>query len=148
LYCYKYTAPNKLRNFTISFLEEKIIENMVKQKEVRSTYEESHVAQAIIGTIFELMEVILALRFIVKLFGANPQSSFVKGIYSATPFFVGIFQGIFSQSTAQGVETTAVFEPGTLIAMIILSIIAWVVLKLVKSCDSSRVEKTEYKVNE
>ena len=124
------------------------MENKVKQREVRSAYEESHVAQAFIGTIFGLMEAILAFRFIFKLFGANPQSGFVKGIYSATQFFVGIFQGIFSQGTTQGVETTAVFEPGTLIAMIILAIIAWVVLKLVKPRDSSRVEKIEYKANE
>ena len=124
------------------------MENKVKQREVRSAYEESHVAQAIIGTVFGLMEALLAFRFIFKLFGANPQSGFVKGIYSATQFFVGIFQGIFSQGIAQGVETTAVFEPGTLIAMIILAIIAWVVLKLVKPRDSSRVEKTEYKANE
>jgi len=100
------------------------MESKIERKEVRSSYEESHTAQA------------------------NPQSGFVKGIYSATQFFVGIFQGIFSLGTAKGVETTAIFEPGTLIAMIILAIIAWVVLKLVKPRDSNRIEKTDYKANE
>jgi hypothetical protein len=124
------------------------MESKIERKEVRSSYEESHTAQAIIGTVFGLMEAMLAFRFIFKLFGANPQSGFVKGIYSATQFFVGIFQGIFSLGTAKGVETTAIFEPGTLIAMIILAITAWVVLKLVKPRDSNRIEKTEYKANE
>lgn len=124
------------------------MESKIKQQEVRSSYEESHITQAIIGTVFGLMEAILAFRFIFKLFGANPQSGFVNGIYSATQFFVGIFQGAFSTATTKGVETTAVFEPGTLIAMLILAIIAWVVLKLVKPRESNRIEKTEYKANE
>ena len=124
------------------------MEQMNKQVETRNTKQESHAAQRIVGTIFGIIEIALAFRLIFKLLGANPTNVFVQGIYTVTQFFVGIFEGIFSQATTSGAVTTAVFEPATLIAMVIIAVIAWIVLKLIKPRISIRSEKTEYTEND
>jgi len=120
------------------------MEDMFKQTEMRETKQESHIVQNIIGIIFVLIEILLAFRLVFKLLGANPINGFVKGIYSGTQFFVGSFEGIFSRTTTGGLETTAVFEPATLIAMVVIALIAWGVLKLIKPRTSNRFERTEY----
>jgi hypothetical protein len=56
---------------------------------------------------------------------------------------VGIFEGIFSRGTATGAETTAVFEPATLIVMVVIGLIAWGVLRLMTPHTGIRVERTE-----
>ena len=116
---------------------------MNKQTETRNTKLESHTAQRIVGIIFSVIEIILAFRLIFKLLGANPKNDFVHGIYAATQFFVGAFEGIFSRVTTSGAETTAVFEPATLIAMVVIALIAWAVLKLMTPHIETRVERTE-----
>ena len=44
-----------------------------------------------------------------------------------------------------GGETTAVFEPAIVIAMVVIALIFWVVLKLMAPSSSSRYEKVERK---
>lgn len=103
-------------------------------------------ARRIVVVVFSLLEVLLGFRFVFKLAGANPTNVFVKGLYDFTQFFIGLFQGIFSNSTAAGAETKAVFEPGTLIAIIVVALIAWGVMKLMSqrtSSTSSEVNRTE-----
>lgn len=110
------------------------------QKETRSTKSENNTAKRIVGVIFGLIEIILAFRLIFKLLGANSQNGFVKVIYNLTQFFVGIFEGIFAKA-ATGAK--AVFEPATLIAMIIVALAAWIILKLMTPRQNSRMERTE-----
>jgi heme/copper-type cytochrome/quinol oxidase subunit 4 len=120
------------------------MEQMTKQTETRNTEPESHTAKRIVGVIFAVVEVILAFRLIFKGLGANPTNGFVRGIYGVTQFLVGIFEGIFSRATTSGAETTAVFEPATLIVMVVIALIAWGVLKLMTPHTGTRVERTEY----
>jgi hypothetical protein len=102
------------------------------------------IAQRVVGIFFGAVEVILAFRLIFKLLGANPENGFVHGIYSVTQFFVGIFEGIFSRSTTSGAEATAVFEPATMIAMVVIALIAWGALKLMSLRTGGSVETAEY----
>ena len=90
-------------------------------------------AANIIYVLFGLLEVLLGLRLIFKLLGANPGSGFVDAVYAWSEPFVSPFYGIFSAATTTGVETTAVFEPATLIAMLIYAIIAWAIVRLLTS---------------
>jgi heme/copper-type cytochrome/quinol oxidase subunit 4 len=120
------------------------MEQVTKQSETRNTEPESHTANRIVGVIFAVIEVILAFRLIFKGLGANPTNGFVRGIYAVTQFLVRIFEGIFSRATTSGAETTAVFEPATLIVMVVIALIAWVVLKLMTPHTGTRVERTEY----
>jgi len=120
------------------------MEGMTRQTEIRNTKQESHMGQTIIGIIFGAIEILLAFRLVFKLLGANLTNGFVHGIYTVTQFIVGIFEGIFSQATTGGIETTSVFEPATLIAMMVVALIAWGVMKLIKPRSGNRSERTEY----
>ncbi|KAF0092620.1 MAG: hypothetical protein FD141_804 [Fusobacteria bacterium] len=108
-----------------------------------SSTDNNHLPQRITAIIFIIIEVILAFRLVLKLLGANAESAFVKFIYGVSQVFVGVFQGIFSDASTEGLETTAVFEPGTVIAMIVVAIIAWIVMKLIATNKRSKVEKEE-----
>jgi hypothetical protein len=119
-------------------------EQMIKETEMRQTKQDSNLVQRIIYAISTTITAVLAFRFIFKLFGANPENVFVRGIYAFTQPIIGVFEGIFSSVTMNGAETTAVFEPATLIAIVAIAIITWVVLKLITPRSGNRAEKTEY----
>lgn len=92
----------------------------------------SQTVEYIIYFIFGSLEILLAFRLVLKLLGANPVSAFVGLIYSLTGIFILPFGGIFRSGVTQGIETTAVLEPSTLVAMIVYAILAWGIVKLVK----------------
>jgi hypothetical protein len=123
------------------------MEEMIKQKETFDTKQEGHITQRVVGIIFGVIEVALAFRLVFKLLGANPQNGFVQGIYTFTQLFAGFFEGIFSRVTKSGAETTAVLEPATLIAMVVIGVIAWFVMKLIAPRIGNRVERTEFREN-
>jgi len=120
------------------------LDNMTKQTEIRNTKQESHLGQTIIGIAFGTVEILLAFRLVFKLLGANPGNDFVRGIYTFTQYIVGVFEGIFPKVTTSGFETTAIFEPATAIAMLVVALIAWGVMKLIKPRSVNRSETTEF----
>jgi phage shock protein PspC (stress-responsive transcriptional regulator) len=120
------------------------MEPMTRQSETTSTKSESHKAKSIVAVIFSVIEIILTFRFIFKLLAANPGNGFVKAIYNITQFFVGIFEGIFAKAAISETTVKAIFEPATLIAMIVVALLAWIVLKLMIPRQSNVVKRTEY----
>ncbi len=84
-----------------------------------------HRARQAIYYVLGVLEVLLAFRLVFKLLGANPSSGFVAFIYSITSIFLAPFAGIFRPLITEGFETRAVFDPATLIAMIVYAIIAY-----------------------
>lgn len=82
--------------------------------------------------LFGALEILLAFRLVLKLTGASLASDFVNFIYNFSGIFVSAFEGIFRTGVAKGVETTAVFEPATLIAMLVYSVVAIGIVKLVR----------------
>ena len=90
--------------------------------------------------IFGILEILLAFRLILKLLGASPISSFVSFIYNLSSAFTWPFLGIFHSGVTTGVETTAVFEPATLIAIIVYAILAWGIVKLIALLSGEREE--------
>jgi hypothetical protein len=102
----------------------------------QKTKQKSHVAQNIVGVIFGLIEAILAFRLIFKLLGANPENVFVNGIYTVTQPFVGIFEGIFPRFSTKGAEG---IEPATLIAMAVIILISWAVMKIITPRTGNRL---------
>lgn len=87
-------------------------------------------AYAIVGFI----ELLLGLRFILLLLGANPGSIFVSWIYTWSEPFAAPFADIFGRhsvtSTGIGVVTTSVFDWTTLIALVIYALIGGVIARL------------------
>jgi uncharacterized membrane protein len=82
--------------------------------------------------VFGLLDILLAFRFVFKLLGANPSTGFVDFIYSLSAIFVAPFAGIFNTSLAKGDVTTSIFEPATLVALIVYAILAWGIVALIR----------------
>jgi hypothetical protein len=80
----------------------------------------------IVWYILGVLEVILALRFILKLLDANSAAAFTRFIYDLSGVFTAPFESVFRISYVSG----AVFEWTTLLAMIIYWLIAYAIIKL------------------
>jgi hypothetical protein len=79
---------------------------------------------------FGALEVLLVFRLILKLTGASLGNAFVGLVYGITGIFILPFKGIFHSGVTQGIETSSVFEPSTLIAIIVYFVFAWGIVKL------------------
>ncbi|HEY5442705.1 MAG TPA: hypothetical protein VIJ68_04150 [Candidatus Saccharimonadales bacterium] len=84
----------------------------------------------IIWYLYGLVAILLAIRFILKLSGANGSAGFVKMIYSVTDILSKPFDAIFGVSTASNGKFTSVFEPSILVAIVVYGLIAWGIVKL------------------
>lgn len=84
------------------------------------------VAQRIVWFIAGLITVLIALRFVFLLLGANRDAGFTDFIYSLSEPFVAPFNGIFGEP----VYGTSVFEVSSLLAIVIYLLIAWGIAKL------------------
>ena len=89
---------------------------------------------------FGVLNVLLAFRFILQLLGANPSNGFVDFIYNLSAIFVTPFIGIFNESLARGAVTTSVFEPATLIALVVYAFIAWAIVTLIRVASGREEE--------
>lgn len=92
----------------------------------------SQTFEYLIYFFFGALEIILAFRLVLKLMGASTSSAFVGLIYAVTGLFVLPFEGIFRRGFAQGVETTSILEPSTLVALVVYAVLAWGIVKLVR----------------
>ncbi len=77
--------------------------------------------------ILGVLEVILLLRLLFRLLGANQDNSFIMFLYNLSHVFVGPFNGIFNDQT---LGRAGVFETSTLIAMLVYALIAWGIVSL------------------
>lgn len=101
----------------------------------------SQKTEYLIYYFFGALEALLAFRLVLKLMGASMASGFVSFVYSLSGIFIMPFEGIFRRGFAQGVETTSVLEPATVVALIVYAILAWGIVKLVRI--SSGEQQTE-----
>jgi hypothetical protein len=106
--------------------------------ETRDTHSEGRPARRLITVLFGLLEVVFAFRLFFMLLGANSDNGFVKGLYSVSQPAISIFEGIFPKMTAPGM----VFEPATLIVLLVVALVGLGILKLMGS-GSRRLEKTQ-----
>lgn len=77
-----------------------------------------------------LIEVLLGLRFLFMLLGANPRSGFTSFIYMISGIFIAPFTGIFNPLTTAGLVSRSVFDPAAIVAMLIYALIAWGIVRL------------------
>jgi len=92
----------------------------------------SQTVEYLIYFLFGGLEILLAFRLVLKLTGASISSAFVGLIYGLTGIFILPFEGIFRRGYAQGVETTSVLEPSTLVAIVVYAVLAWGIVKLLR----------------
>ena len=85
-------------------------------------------AAAIVGFIVGAIDVVIAARFLGKLFGASSSSAFVNGIYSVSAPLVAPFTGIFGDTG----NKTNTFETASLVAIVVYAVIAWGIVVLIR----------------
>lgn len=88
-------------------------------------------ARRIVSVIFAIFEVLLGFRIIFKVFGANSKNGFVSFINTMTGWLVAPFNNIFPEVTFTGISEHGVFEPGALIALIVLLVVGWLVARAI-----------------
>jgi hypothetical protein len=80
--------------------------------------------------IFGLLEAFILFRFVLKLFAANAANGFVSFIYRSTDAFVAPFESMFR--VWFGLEAGSVFEPASVVAIIVYAILAWAIIALLR----------------
>jgi len=93
---------------------------------------QSQTVEYLIYFFFGIIEILLAFRLVLKMMGASLASGFVRAIYGLTGIFVMPFDGIFRRVTTPGLETTAILEPSSLVALAVYAVLAWGIVKLVR----------------
>jgi hypothetical protein len=81
----------------------------------------------IIWLVVGFIEVLLSLRFVLKLIGANPEAGFAQLIYGLSAPFMVLFYNLTGNPAAAG----SVIEVTTLIAMLVYALLGWLLVKLV-----------------
>lgn len=89
---------------------------------VRPLYKASMIVWYVAGII----ESLLAIRFILRLIGANTTAGFVQFMYDITRPLIKPFQNIVHNSTIEG----SVFDWNVIIAMAVYWLLAWAIVKL------------------
>lgn len=85
-------------------------------------------AEQAVWLLTGVVDALIAIRLVFKLLAASSQASFVTFIYNLTQIFVAPFHGIFN-TAANGRN---VFEPESLVAIVIYSLIGWGLASLVR----------------
>jgi hypothetical protein len=80
----------------------------------------------IVWYVLNVLEVLLAFRFVLKAFGANPSAGFSSLVYALTYPFAEPFLNVFRVTRVAG----ATIEWTTLIAMAVYWLLAWAIVRL------------------
>ncbi|HVY01504.1 MAG TPA: YggT family protein [Candidatus Nanoarchaeia archaeon] len=96
--------------------------------------------QYLIYFFFGALDILLVFRLVLKLLGASLSSGFVTFIYNLSGVFIAPFEGIFRTATSQGLETTSVLEPATVVAIIVYAVLAWGIVELIKVLSGKQQE--------
>lgn len=104
----------------------------IKIPPVKREATNSQTIEYFIYFVFGALEILLVFRFVLKILGANVSSPFVELVYGVSRIFILPFEGIFRRGLNQGIETTSVLEPSTLVAVIVYAVVAWGIVKLVQ----------------
>jgi len=81
----------------------------------------------ILYTVLGLLQILLGMRFVLKLIAANAASGFATLIYGITALFVLPFQGLIA-TPASG---NTIFEATTLIAMAVYALVVWGIVSII-----------------
>ena len=82
----------------------------------------------IMWTVLGILEILLGLRFMLKLIAANPGSGFAGFIYGITGAFTAPFNSLLGTPAVDG----ASLEVTTLIAMAVYALLFWVLVRVIQ----------------
>jgi uncharacterized protein YggT (Ycf19 family) len=90
-------------------------------------------ASRVIALVFTVIEVLLLIRFVLKLLAANADQALVALIYGVTDPLIAPFRGIFAQPTG-----TPVIEIATLLSIVFFVLVAALILAIVRATTGRR----------
>lgn len=131
-------TQNELRNAELNRHEEVVDRNIEEHQDLNLKERERGISAAnqnstvarivhIMNYVVGALELLLVIRFVLHLLGANPASTFASFIDGLSYPFVVLFSNLV-QNPAVG--TTGVLELTTLIAMLVWAIVAWLIGRL------------------
>ncbi len=85
-------------------------------------------AQEILYLIMVIVEGLIIIRFVLRLFAANPGAGFASFIYLLTWPLVAPFYGLFPTPAA---TNGSVLELSSLVALIVYPLVFWVIVRLI-----------------
>ncbi len=129
---------NELRNQELNRHEEQVDRNIEhhqavnlgeKKRGIATANQNSAIARIvnIVYFLFGALELLLAIRVVLYLVGANAGNGFASFIYGLSAPFVALFASLLQNPTLGG---TSVLEVTTIIAMLVWAIVAWLVGRL------------------
>ena len=96
------------------------------------------VLSRVVMFVFGVIEVFIAMRFVLTLLGANAEAGFVKFVYGVSDVFMAPFNAIFSTQSVEG----ATFEWSALVAIAVYALIAWGLVSLIRALSPRRHSET------
>ncbi len=93
-----------------------------------------YIAVNLLNLFLAIVEGVLALRFLLKLFGANANNGFVSWVYEMSGVLLDPFRGIFP---ARVFENRYVLEFSTLFAMLMYAIIGLVLMFIIRAVTAA-----------
>lgn len=78
--------------------------------------------------VFGIVNMLLLIRFVFRLAGANTASPIVQFVYNMTDVLLSPFRFIFPTSVVSG----AVFEWTSLVAIFFYALFAWIITRLIR----------------
>jgi uncharacterized membrane protein len=118
----------------------KIMDSSYSSRTTKPLYRGTQIVWYILG----LIEVILAFRFLLKLFAANPTAGFSSFIYTISYPFAAPFVRVFGLTQVQG----SIFEWTTLLAMLVFGLVAWGIVKLLSMSKTVSTPEAAAKMDE
>lgn len=100
-------------------------------------YRASYFILWLINLVFGVVILMLFVRLLFRLFGADPNADVVEFVYNATAPLLEPFRDMFS---AYVVEPGNVFEVSTLVAIVLYAIFAWLLSELILFVDYSAAD--------
>jgi uncharacterized protein YggT (Ycf19 family) len=83
----------------------------------------------LIDFIFGLIEIVLAVRILFELLGANSSTPFVSWVYAISGTLLNPFRGIFPSPVLQG---KFVLDISAIIALFVYALIAYLISELIR----------------
>ncbi len=131
-------TENELRNQELNRHEERVDRNIEhhqavnlgeKHRSIEAANQNSSVARVvnIVYYFFGALELLLAVRVILQVIGANADNGFANLVYGLSAPFVALFATLMPNPALGG---ASVLEITTLIAMLAWAIVAWLIARL------------------
>lgn len=79
--------------------------------------------------IFGLIELVIGVRIIFEMFGANPSTPFVSWLYAVSRTLLYPFQGIFPSPVLRG---GFILDMSAVVALLVYALIAYLISELVR----------------